>query len=311
MMVRRKLGTDWRDALKHHVLAPLRMTRTSARLEDFRPGEAAHCHTRGAPGGAWDALPLKPTLLLNAAGGIYSSGNDTIRYLKAFTSRGRSAAGRIPAESLARTGEVFADQDRDTWGFHRSHYGLGWDIGTYGRARMWLRAGAFDGCRAMFVVYPDADLAIGLLTVSDIGANGYNAAIARQAFDLWTGDPAATANAGRRVAEFARDAAAAVRESSRAGEAAIAEVTMSAEALAAYAGRYASDRLGVFTLVPANGRLRAAMGAFTPMLVPTGKDAFHSLPFGGAPGEPYTFVRDSDGRITRMRWGEREFDRLP
>jgi CubicO group peptidase (beta-lactamase class C family) len=309
MMAEKKLGKSWRELLAEHVLKPLALGRTSASLEDFAPGEPARCHTRAAPGAAWEAVPPKPTPLLNAAGGIYVSGNDAAAFLKAFTSEGRSAGARIPAAALSRTGEVFSTQDRMTWGFHRRHYGLGWDISTYGSRPVWLRGGVYTGCRAMYLVYPEAKLAIGVLTVSDIAGHTYNAAIVQQAIDFWMDDPAAETNAERRVADFSREAAAAVLQLQKARAAAAKPLPIAD--VAAYRGRYASDRLGTFTVTIDGAQLRAGIGELRLALVPVGGDKF----LGFAPADPqpesFSFERGSDGHVVRLVWGERAFERLP
>ena len=93
----------WRDALRRYVLRPLALNETSARLEDFGAGRIGRCNSVSASDPGWHKVAPKPTPLLNAAGGVYASGNDVAAFLKAFTSGGRSGHGRIPASSLVKT----------------------------------------------------------------------------------------------------------------------------------------------------------------------------------------------------------------
>jgi CubicO group peptidase (beta-lactamase class C family) len=309
MMVEKKLGIGWRDALSHHVLEPLRLRRTSARIEDFKSAEIARCHLRRSSRANWQPMPLKPTPLLNASGGIYASGRDSAAYLKAFTSSGRSSGGRIPASSADLTGRVFSQQEAERWGFRRSAYGLGWDIGTYGSHEVLVRAGGFPGCRALFAVYPTAKLAVGVLTVSEAGANSYNAAIAQQAIDIWTADPGAEAAAQRRISGFATEAAEAVAALDRAWKA--IPTLPSMEMPNDLAGRYDSDRLGTFVVTRQGDRLLARMGEFRLSLTAVEPDKFYAFAANDPEPEVFTFVRDRERRPIRMMWDDRAFERVP
>jgi CubicO group peptidase (beta-lactamase class C family) len=120
-MMEAKLGVPWRDMIDRKVLETLELERTSARLEDFSVDEVARCHAW--MGGRWQLAPLKPTPILNAAGGIYTSGRDSGRFLKAFLTDGKSAQGRVAATALRRSWERLSVQDRDFFGLHRDGYG--------------------------------------------------------------------------------------------------------------------------------------------------------------------------------------------
>jgi len=308
MMAEKRLGRGWRELMEEHVLRPLGLRRTSARLEDFRPDEPSRCHSRIEPGAGWETIEPKPTPLLNAAGGLYASIEDAGRFLRAFTSRGGSARERIPASSLARTAQIFSNQDAQTWGFHRRHYGLGWDISTYGNRTVLLRAGVYPGCRAMYVIDPEAQLAIAVLTASDIAGHGYNAAIVQQAIDLWSGSPDAGASAERRITEFSRDAAAAVARAQRARAVMVAPARVGD--LRVYEGRYANERLGVFTISVQGAGLRARMGLFSLLLTPVAPDRFEGIDALNQQSTTFAFRRGNGGRPTELLWGDREFQRV-
>lgn len=104
-----RLKQSWRDALQKYVVRPLKLKHMSARLEDFAPAEIAQCHARW--GGRWTIAPLKPTVLLDAGGGVLASARDAGIYLKAFTSDGKSTGGAISAAVLRETYRNAATQD--------------------------------------------------------------------------------------------------------------------------------------------------------------------------------------------------------
>ncbi|HYF53245.1 MAG TPA: serine hydrolase domain-containing protein, partial [Salinarimonas sp.] len=140
-----RLKRSWRELLREHVIKPLGLTRTSATLEDFAPSEVAYCNARVR--GAWRPVPHKPTALLEAGGGLYSSPRDAATYLRAFTSDGASTGGAIPAAVLRKTYEQASQQNREILGFRRTGYGLGWDLADYDGHKVVSRSGGSAGCR--------------------------------------------------------------------------------------------------------------------------------------------------------------------
>jgi CubicO group peptidase (beta-lactamase class C family) len=307
VMVEKKLGLPYNQALHRYVLQPLRLHRTSARLEDFAPSTIGRCATVNASSSGWQSVAPKTTPRLNAAGGVYTSGNDAAAFLKAFTSGGRSEQERIPESSLLKTVTPVSNQDSTTWGFRRRQYGLGWDIATYNEVPLWLRAGVYTGCRAMFVVFPNEKLGIGMLTLSDVAGNSFNASAVQQAYDYWTSPPGADAQAAKRIAQFHQDAidsAAELRKPPNPG------IAVAPATLGQYQGRYRSDRLGTMVVRLEGDRLRAHLGEFTLELTPTGPDRFENQSGLELEVEPENFERAPDGRITAFLWGGRRFDRI-
>mgnify|MGYP003286478361 CR=1 FL=1 len=100
-MAEAKLKQSWRDALQQYVVRPLKLKHMSARLEDFSPAQVGQCHARW--GGRWTIAPQKPTVLLDAGGGVLASARDAGTFLKAFTSDGKSTGGAISASVLRET----------------------------------------------------------------------------------------------------------------------------------------------------------------------------------------------------------------
>lgn len=317
MMVEVRTGRDWRDALDREVFRPLGLTRTTIRPQALRPDEVARCNTRMK--GAWRPVPLKEPVLLSAGGGVYASGRDAGRWVRAFAAADTSARGRVSKAALARTWRKSTSQSNDFVGLKRDGYGLGWDLAEYEGRRIVTRSGGYTGCMSIVGFLPDSGLSIAVMSVGDGAAFPIN--LFKQAIDSWEGHPEAAARAASRPGEYT----AAVRNTYVAIDAAVApDLTARAapeSALQAYVGAYDDgDRLGRFHLRIEQGRLVAAMGPMIFDLVPTGEpDAFTGYGRFGSSAyaafewepQPFKFGRDEAGRVKGMDWGQRPFARLP
>jgi CubicO group peptidase (beta-lactamase class C family) len=301
-MMEAKLGVPWRDMIDRKVFEPLELERTSARLEDFSVEEIARCHAW--LGGRWQPAPLKPTPILNAAGGIYTSGRDSGRFLKAFLTDGKSAQGRVTAAVLRRSWERVSVQDRDFFGLHRDGYGLGWDLGTYDDHRFVARSGGAAGCRSIILFLPAERFGIVVLSLGDAGANLLNASIVKQAVDLWTSSPQAGERARVRVAEFATfklsDAVDQRLQRRRALGAAVS---------AAAVGVYENERLGRFTIATEGGGLTISGGVFAAELVQVGEDEFLVVQRADPETETFRLIRDATGRVIAFMWDDDQYER--
>jgi CubicO group peptidase (beta-lactamase class C family) len=302
-MAEARTGTKWRDLLKRRILAPLRLRRSSARTEDFRPGELAVCHARSA--GAWLPTAPKPTALMNAAGGMFTSGRDAARFIQIFATDGASARGRIPASVLRRTWQRESVQDRDFAGMKRDGYGLGWDLGTFVGQRFVSRSGGYAGCRAIVLFLPESGLGVTVLTNGDAAANAHNAAILAQAIDLWHGGAGAAGRGQERIADYQRAAAAEVARMDRPHARAAEARPLDAASWSAAAGRYLNPRLGSAEVGRSGGELTLRFGVSKGRLAWLGGDEFLAtiepdpspelLRFERGPGgRPVAFVIDGD-----------------
>ena len=307
-MLEARTGVPWRSQLKRKVLVPLGLEHSAARLEDLPAGQVARCHIR--KGGAWSATPPKPTVLLNAAGGMFTSGRDAATFVKAFLTDGRSAGGRIPAAVLTRTWQNEATQSRALWGMQRDGYGLGWDLGSIGGRRLVSRSGGYPGCRAISMFLPELDLGIVLMSNGDIAANDLHGAIFAQAIDEWTAAPEATTRAAERIAEYAKTAARAVAEAD-AGDPRLAKATaIEPGHWRSAAGVYDNPRLGRFEVGLDRDGLWMAGGAFRARLQSIGGDAFLLASTTTGEMESMKFERDSGGQLTGFLWDDDRYVRI-
>ena len=303
-MVERKTGLPWRDSLARHVLEPMGLHRTSARLESVA-AEVAHCHYW--KDGEWHSAPAKPTPVLNAAGGMYASGRDTGRFLQAFLSDDDSAGGGISAAVLARTWQLVAEQNRDFLGMHRDGYGLGWDLGTYDDHRFVSRSGGYTGCRALILFLPKEQFGVAVLSVGDTGANDFNAAIVRQAIDYRVGSPQAKQRVGERVSEYERAAAAELaRLPGPLGPAQPVANELAKEMV----GAYENERLGRLFLTRENAAFVLRVGLWTADLHYTGGVDFIAIERGTDTRTKLALQRDGAGRVPTLVLDDDRFERV-
>lgn len=306
VLVETRTGVPWREAIAREVFKPLGLSKTTARLEDFDATDVAHCHYWQE--GAWQRAPHKPTAVMNAAGGMYTSGRDTGRFLKAFLTDGASADNRIPAAVLRQTWERFAEQDRELWGLHRDGYGLGWDLGTYDGHRFVARSGGYTGCRSIALFLPAEGFGIAVLSVGDTGVNVFNAAIVEQAIDYWLGSASAQQRSEERIAEWRRIAAgefAAIRNRKPAPHAPL-ENTLAQ----AVAGTFENERLGRLSLSPEQDSLVLRAGVWTADIIHVGGDRFIAAERGTAESTTLRIIRDSADRVTAVVLDDDRFDRV-
>ena len=307
--VEARTAEPWRAALQRHVLDPLGLSETSASLEAFQGESVAHCH--GWISGSWRSLRHKPTVTMNAAGGMYASGRDSARFLQAFLSEGASTGGRVSATALRQTWRRAAEQDNTLWGLHRDGYGLGWDLGERDGRRFVSRSGGYAGCRSMILFLPDEDFGIAVLSVGDAAANTFNAAILRHAIDLWTSHPQVEQRAQSYLEEYAE---AAEKEMARLA-AAEAALPPRAPVDTAYAqaviGAYENERLGRVGVANENGQLVAFGGAFTADLLRVDGDRFLIVSRQEADdAQTFTFRRSIDGTVRDFLWDDDPYHRI-
>lgn len=297
-MMQARTGVHWRDMLRRRVLQPLGMRHSSARAGDFSSDELALCHARW--GGAWQPAPPKPDILMSAAGGMFTSGRDTSRFVQLFATDGASERGRIPAATLRRTWAREIGQERAFLGMQRTGYGLGWDLGTFEGQPAVGRGGTYTGCRSAILFLPDSGLGVVVLTNGDTGGHMHNEIIMKQAVDLWRDPAGAVARGAQRIADFHASAARVVArtdaEASQLAQARPADARLAAS----IAGRYVSDRAGSFDIRSAGDGLHIRLGVSSGRMMWLGGDSFLAVIDPEPEPQAVQFERDASGRALAL-----------
>lgn len=158
--------TSWADLSRDKLYAPLGMTATTSRYDEFmaNPNHAVG-HTQRD--GKWVHVEQRQPDAQSPAGGVSSSVNDLTRWMRLQLDGGKFEGKQlIPEVALAETHEpVILTQFSPISGLP-SFYSLGWSVGydQHGRLRLG-HSGAFTmGAATVVALIPSASLGIVILT---------------------------------------------------------------------------------------------------------------------------------------------------
>jgi CubicO group peptidase (beta-lactamase class C family) len=257
----------WKAVVAREVLEPLGMEETSATLSTMDTTRIAMPHAI-VPGEGWRRIALgKADANLHAAGGHFATARDLARFVAAHASGGMLDGRRVfPAAPIESTHETHATQDREFGPFHRFGWGYGWDLGTWEGRTIVHRFGSFAGYRSHMSFEPRTGIGVVVLVNGGSPASPASDLVATYVYDrlLRSADTAGRVDfeAGyeRRLAELEVRRATAERETAAALETRRSRQAPLSHPLEAWAGTYASPRLGTMTWRVADGRLEVAMG---------------------------------------------------
>lgn len=157
---------SWEDAAEMRVFAPLGMTSTSYRYQDFLDQEnrsALHVVVDGA----WDSMIERDAAPQAPAGGLNTSVRDLAQWVR-MQLAGGSYAGTpvIDSDALAETHLPQIMRGLSPVNGRPGFYALGWGSDTNADGRIvWRHAGAFTvGSRTDVLLIPEANLGIVVLT---------------------------------------------------------------------------------------------------------------------------------------------------
>jgi CubicO group peptidase (beta-lactamase class C family) len=250
-------GTDWATLSEQALYAPLQMTSTSSRFEDFeRRANRAYGHVKS--GGVYQAKYQRQPDAQSPAGGVSSSANDMAKWLAMLLGQG-SVDGReivAPAALLAAMTPQMISAPAGSPNARAGFYGYGFNAGVQPSGRTEAsHSGAFAlGAATAFAVIPSAG--VGIVVLTNAAPIGVPETLIAQFNDLvqfgaitrdWR------AAYGEAFAHFADPAG------SLAGKTPPAHPTPAANA-DAYAGRYANGYFGDATVVTDNGGLALIVG---------------------------------------------------
>jgi len=168
----RAAGKLWADLMSERVFEPLGMTSSSA-VEPTQAKSLARPHIRGRDG-VIRGMPRYSLKQPDPAGSVHSTARDLSRFLRMQLAEG-SLDGK-PLLSAARIRDLqqanvivpmeglSAQLNPETV---QIGYGLGWIIQDYRGRKMILHGGAIDGFRSHLVMFPEAQLGIGILSNLD------------------------------------------------------------------------------------------------------------------------------------------------
>lgn len=308
-MVEARTGLTWHQAMKRRVLDPLGLAATYTQLEGRPAAEAARCHV--VRGGKLSPVPSKPNAVLNAAGGMYASARDTARFLKLFTTDGRSARGRISPGAIRHSWQQQSVQDRSIAGLKRDGHGLGWDLGPYDGHRYVSRSGSYYGCGSYALWLPEERFGVAVLSIGDVAVTTMNVMILMQAVDLWTEHPEASRRARERVASFHKLAATEAQKHQSPDPKLTHPAPLDRRTAARSVGAYDNARLGQAVIALDGDKLVLRAGVLEGELVPVTRNEFLFVDSASLEASPFTLIGDgAQGYEAFIMFGDDRYDRV-
>lgn len=273
-VIEKVTGTTYEQAVRDLVLAPLGLDHSYFFPNEIMTRRFVVGHIRHPDGTVTVARPWALPRSGNPAGGISSNAGDQVAWIRFHLGDGRTPDGKrlLSRELLARMREPTADMVGSALG---DHVGISWLLRDVDGVRLVSHGGTTIGQHSDFVMVPERDFGITLLT--NCGPNGpqFNEEVRRLALSEYAG-----------VVE--RDP-----EPMLVGE----------NELAPYVGTYATLAV-VCRITAEGGRLLARTEIKPEVLAELGEEAFAGedppIPLGLLPGDGDRFVV-TDGPEKGMR----------
>ncbi len=177
--------TDWAALSQRTIYAPLGMTATSSRFQDFIK-QPNHAVGHVLVGGAWQAKYQRQPDAQSPAGGVSSSANDMARWMTMVLQGGSFEGTQVVASDAllpAITAQIVSGPST-TIDARPGMYGYGFGVGTLASARVDLsHSGAFSlGAATNYVLIPS--LGVGITVLSNAAPIGAVEALAMDFADL-------------------------------------------------------------------------------------------------------------------------------
>jgi CubicO group peptidase (beta-lactamase class C family) len=257
MAMERATGSDWKTLVAQTVLEPAGMSSTTAWPSRVAAESLAMPH-KTTPSGAERVHMGKVDATMHAAGGHVATLEDLGRWVAINLADGRIGGEQVfPVEAIATTHRQHVEQDREIGAYHRTGWGLGWDLGAYGDEALISRFGSYAGFYSHLSFMPENRLGV-VVEVNDGMLGSFLAdAIANSIYDLLLGkgdDAHAAVARAQAMAAGGRQQLAAELEK-RAQRPQILPLPFEA-----YAGTYTNDAWGAMIWSLAEGRLCVAIG---------------------------------------------------
>lgn len=260
LVLNTRYSDGWQGVVQREVFAPLGMRSTTAFVSRADQSRLAQSYAVRAEDVSLRVYPKNDTTM-QSAGGHVSTANDLARYLIANLNGGRLNGRQvISEEAIALTHRQQAVQNSNYGSYHRTGWGLGWDIASYGGNSVLQRFGAFSGFFSHVSFMPERRLGVVVLVNGSSVSPAISDAISTFAYDRFQGESGTAALAEAHWKSFT-----AMLANGRAAMAADlvrrkARPQITSLPLTAYAGVYESPAFGRMVWAVQNNRLHATLG---------------------------------------------------
>ena len=157
MVVDKTTGNTWKDEMKKHIFASLKMNSTSANVTDFDFNTIRPSVTASKEKGIIETGFYKKDITMHASGGIISTVNDLSKWLSANIKQDETLLSK---NSWADLHSSTTEQDREYFTYKRTGYSLGWDIAEYQDDTILTRFGGLAGISFHISFLPKKNIGI-------------------------------------------------------------------------------------------------------------------------------------------------------
>ena len=187
----KELGKTWKEVVQEEVFSPIGMNHTYSSyvtLLENRENVATPYQALGVNGKDFFSIPKlnKRDETMHAAGGLYSSVDDVLKWLLVQTNNGEiNSKTVISPTALAKTREIRGEIEPDRFGLGKYNisYGLGWNIGKYKDKMLYHHGGGFTGYRTMISYIPETKSGVVVMVNDSQVGNAYNIKLSMFAYD--------------------------------------------------------------------------------------------------------------------------------
>ncbi len=295
-----KAGMPWEELIAERIFIPAGMTNSSAVFSDFAEAEN-HADTYVVTNG----IAEQSSILLNddvnsPAGGVSSTLNDMIRYLRLQLNDGTiDGVQVIDASALRQTHKAQNIVRSDYTSI--AAYGLGWEITSVnGSVRVEHGGDLTSGVSTLITLHPEEGMGIVVLTNGFPGGHVLKKAVARGWEDLYFTGAVQNdwyAEIGNQINAAMQPGSSVLNPYTTLGDA--SKNAAAPRALESYCGSYYQDYYGNLTIEKGTGGLVLYLGpvAAKYVLTPYDGDIFYEQ----ATGTGVYFTFGSDGNVQSVK----------
>lgn len=308
----RKLGAAWQDLLAKEVFAPAGMLHTTAYMSKAKRERwsIAQPHVTRTAQGSERITLLKSDDMMQSAGGLLMSANDSLRWLELLVNDGRIDGKQVfDRKAVAETRQPLIHVGDTRGKFTREHYGLGWFVGKYRGETVVHHSGGFAGFAAFTAYLPEKEIGVAVYANDALVGRIFAEGIVTYVYDRLLGhspasDPSAAADTlvSRYQSALALIAIDADRRAQRAW-------TLS-QPKTAYVGTYRS-LVGTLEIFMDSGQLQAKFGSHVSSAEPFTRPDSIRIEVVPLQGEVLEFEVDLNGRIKACTLAGMRFERAP
>ncbi len=187
----KELGKTWKEVVQEEVLDPIGMTHTYSSYVKLLENREHVAVPYNALGNGKDLFKvskdLKKDATMHAAGGLYSSVDDILKWLLIQVNNGKSNSETIISPlALFKTREERIEIEGKGFGFSglNMSYGFGWNIAKYKGKTLYHHGGAFTGYRTMISYIPETKSGVVVMVNDSNVGNGYAHYLSTFAYDV-------------------------------------------------------------------------------------------------------------------------------